>query len=168
LIIGSRRAVLIAAIAAVALTIILYPLIVETPIDPDKVNIELGKVELFPNGNEGAQSLNLKVTFDFTNNNPFTLTTSQVNYELVADGLSLGTYTLSYEDVPVTGRPALFNGTRVPVQDSAVTINYSDENAQIFNKIQNNISDINWSASGSATIESGTTQVTKEFSDTLP
>jgi LEA14-like dessication related protein len=167
LIIGARRAVLVAAIAAVALTIIFYPLIVATPIDLDKVDVKLAKVELLHNNNTAAHSLNMKVTFNITNSNPFTLTTSQINYQLFADGVDLGTHTLSYEDVPVTGRPVLFNGTRTPVQDTAVTIDYSDAKAQIFNKIQNNIFDIKWSATGTASIESGTTQVTKDFSNTL-
>ncbi len=168
MIIGPRRVVLIGAIAAVALAIIFYPLIVYTPIDLDKVGTELDKVELQPDSSQGAQSLNLILTFMIINNNPITLTTSQVNYELMADGVNLGTYTLSYEDIPLNGRPVLFSGTRVSVTDSAVTIDNSDAKAQIFNKIQNNISDIKWRVTGSATIESGTTQVTKDFSDTLP
>jgi hypothetical protein len=167
LIIGPRRAALIAAIAAVALTIIFYPLIIRTPIDLDKISIELGKVER-TSGSQGEQSLNLQVTFTFTNTNDITLTTSQVDYELFADGVDLGHYTLSYEDVPLNGRPALFAGTHVPIRDPGVKIDYSDAKAEIFNKILNNTSDIKWSATGTASIESGTTQETKDFTATLP
>ncbi len=167
LIIGPRRLALIGAIAAVALTIILYPLIVYTPIDKDKLGIELSKVELL-SGSQGEQSLNLQLTFNVTNTNDITLTTSQIDYELFADGVDLGHYTISYEDVPLNGRPALFSGTHVPIRDTAVKIDYSDANAQIFNKILNNISGIKWSAAGTAGIESGTTQDTKDFSTTLP
>ena len=66
LIIGPRRVALIAAIAAVALTIIFYPLIVYTPIDPDKVDIKLGNVTPI-SGSAGEQKLVLGVTFNITN-----------------------------------------------------------------------------------------------------
>jgi len=157
---------LIAAIAAVAITIILYPLIVKTPINVDKVSIDLARVELL-SGSQGEQSLNLQVTFNVTNGNDITLTTSQIDYELFADGVDLGHYTLSYEDVPLNGRPALFSGTHVPIKDTGVKLDYSDAKAPIFNKILNGTSGIKWTATGTAGIESGTTQDSKDFSTTL-
>jgi len=165
LIIGPRRVALIGAIAAVVLVIIFYPLIVQTPIDLDKVGIELSKVEK-TSGSQGEQSLNLRVTFMVTNNNDITLTTSQINYELFADGVNLGPQTLSYEDVPLNGRPALFSGTHVPLAHT-FTVDYSDSEAAIFNKILNSTSDVKWTVTGSASIESGTTQETKDFSAEL-
>ena len=167
MIIGPRRAALIAAIAGIALTIIFYPLIIKSPIDLDKITIELAKVER-TFGSQGEQSLNLQVTFTVTNTNDITLTTSQIDYELFADGVDLGHYTLSYEDVPLNGRPALFAGTHVPIKDSGVKIDYSDSKAQIFNKMLNDTSTIKWSTIGTASIESGTTQETKDFTATLP
>jgi hypothetical protein len=69
---------------------------------------------------------------------------------------------LSYEDVPVNGRPALFPDSQVPLTDS-FGLEYSDDDADIFNRILNNSTQMDWSVSGTATIESGTTQVIKEF-----
>ena len=166
LILGPRRLALIAAIAAVALTIIFYPLIVYTPIDPDKVDIKLSKVDLV-SGSAGEQKLDLGITFNITNRNDITLTTSRIDYTLSADGTSLGSNTLSYEDVPLNGRPALFPGATVPLSDTGFTLQYSDQNAAIFNKILKNTSNIKWSVNGSSFLESGTTQVPKQFSSEL-
>ncbi len=166
LILGPRRVALIAAVAAVALAIIFYPLIVATPINPDKVDIKLGKVELI-SGNSGEQKLVLGVTFNTTNRNDITLTTARIDYALYADGIPLGNNTLSYEDVPLNGRPALFSGTSVPLRDNTFTLQYSDQNAAIFNKILNKISQIKWSITGNTLLDSGTTEVPKQFSSEL-
>ncbi len=162
LIIGPRRLVLIGVIAAVALAIIFYPLIVQTPIDIERVAIQLTGVELL-SGSEGEQSLDLRVALRLTNTNEFTLTTSRIAYNLFADGVPVGSDTISYEDVPVTGRPALFANQPVTISDT-LTLQYTDEMASLFSRILNNSTDINWRISGSATIESGTTLQEKSFS----
>ena len=166
MIIGPRRLALIGAIAAVALTIIFYPLLVQTPFNPDDVHIQLGKVAL-ASGSQGEQELQLRVTFNITNDSDYTLTTSTVEYELFADGKSVGSDLISYEDIPVNGRPALFPGApAIPVTDT-FTLKYSDAQADLFNKILDGSSNIQWSATGSSTIESGTTFQEKPFSSEL-
>ena len=159
MIIGPRRIILIGAIAAVALAIIFTPLIlliVQPPFDPEKVAIQLTGVELM-SGSEGEQKLDLRVGLQITNtNNELTLTTSKIAYDLFADGAPVGSDTLSYEDVPVNGRPAFFSNQPVTLSDT-LTLQYSDETAALFGKILNNSTDINWRITGSATIESGTT-----------
>jgi len=165
LIIGPRRLALIGAIVAVALAIIFYPLIVRTPIDLDKVSIELTKVAL-KSGTTGEEELSLELTLTLTNLNNFALTTSRIDYELFADGASIGTSVLSYEDVPPNGRPALFSGDSVPLRH-LFTYKYSDSQAETFNKIMSNSTQIAWNVTGSAFIESGTTLETKQFSDSL-
>jgi LEA14-like dessication related protein len=157
--------VLIGAIAAVALAIIFYPLIVQTPFDPDRVAIQLTGVEL-QSGSEGEQRLDLRVALQVTNTNEFTLTTSKIAYDLFADGAPVGSDTISYEDVPVTGRPAFFSNEPVIIPDT-MTLQYTDEMANLFSRILNNSTDINWRITGSATIESGTTLQEKSFSSEL-
>jgi LEA14-like dessication related protein len=157
--------VLIGAIAAVALAIIFYPLIVQTPFDPERVAIQLTGVEL-QSGSEGEQRLDLRVALQVTNTNEFTLTTSKIAYDLFADGAPVGSDTISYEDVPVTGRPAFFSNEPVIIPDT-MTLQYTDEMANIFSRILNNSTDINWRITGSATIESGTTLQEKNFSSEL-
>lgn len=156
---------LIGAIAAVALAIIFYPLIVQTPFDPERVAIQLTGVEL-QSGSEGEQRLDLRVALQITNTNEFTLTTSKIAYDLFADGAPVGSDTISYEDVPVTGRPAFFSNEPVTIPDT-MTLQYTDEMANIFSRILNNSTDINWRITGSATIESGTTLQEKSFSSEL-
>ena len=153
---------LIGAIAAVALAIIFYPLIVQTPFDPERVAIQLTGVELL-SGSEGEQRLDLRVALQLTNTNEFTLTTSKIMYELFADGAPVGSDTISYEDVPVTGRPALFPNQPVTISDT-LTLQYNDEMATHFSRILNNSTDDNWSIRRSATIESATTQQENRFS----
>jgi LEA14-like dessication related protein len=157
--------VLIGAIAAVALAIIFYPLLVQTPFDPEKVAIQLTGVDLL-SGSEGEQKLDLRVVLQITNANEFTLTTSKIAYELFADGAPVGSDTLSYEDVPVNGRPAFFANQPVTVSDT-LTLQYTDETASLFSRILNNSTDINWRINGNATVESGTTQQEKTFSSEL-
>lgn len=160
--------VLIGAIAAVVLTIIAYPyllILIFPPIDVEKVTIDLTRVSLSPES-ESDQELTLQITFTVVNANDITLTTSKIEYELFADGAPIGTDILSYEDVPVNGRPALFSGSSVPLRDSFV-LKYSDEESEIFNTILTNSTQLDWRVTGSAIIESGTVFVPKEFSDEL-
>ena len=165
MIIGPRRIALIGAIAAVALAIIFYPLIVFTPFDPGKVTIDLTEVE-FLSGSEGEQQLDLRVALNITNSNDFTLTTSKIDYDLFADGAPVGSDTISYEDVPVNGRPAFFSNQPVTIADT-MTLQYSDERAGLFSRILDNSTGINWRISGLATIESSTTLQEKRFSGEL-
>lgn len=156
---------LIGAIVAVALAIIFYPLIVQTPFDPEKVAIQLTGVDLL-SGSEGEQRLDLRVALQITNANEFTLTTSKIAYDLFADSAPVGSDTISYEDVPVNGRPVFFANQPVTISDT-LTLQYTDETASLFNRILNNSTDINWRINGNATVESGTTQQEKTFSSEL-
>jgi hypothetical protein len=165
LIIGPRRVALIGAIVAVVLTIIFYPLLVETPFNPDDVTIQLSNVTL-TSGSQGEQKADLRIVLNVTNASDYTLTTSKIEYELFAEGASLGTDIISYEDIPPNGRPALFPGRWVPIPDT-FTLEYSDKRADLFNKILNSSEDISWKIMGSATIESGTSQKEKQFSSEL-
>jgi hypothetical protein len=157
---------LFGAIAAVVLTIIIYPVLVQTPFDPDDVDIQLVRVTL-ASGSEGEQELDLRVVLNITNTSGYTLTTSKIEYELLADGASLGSDTISYEDIPVNGRPALFSGAPPIAITDTFTLKYSDEEAELFNKVLNSSADIRWSTTGKASIESGTTFQEKTFSDEL-
>ena len=165
MIIGPRRVALIGAIVAVVLTIIFYPLLVETPFNPDDVTIQLSKVTL-ASGSEGEQKLDLGISLNVTNASDYTLTTSKIEYELSADGAPVGTDIISYEDIPPNGRPAFFPKKSVTIPDT-FTLEYSDKRAHLFNKILNGSGDITWKITGSATIESGTSQKEKQFSSEL-
>lgn len=157
--------VLIGAIAAVVITIVLYPVLVATPFNLEDISIELSRVAL-SSGSVEEQRLDLRVSFNMTNASEYTLTTSRIDYELFADGQPVGGHTLSYEDVPVNGRPALFSNEPVTLTDT-FPLDYSDERAELFNKILDGSEDISWSVTGSASIESGTSFQEKQFSGDL-
>ena len=165
-IIGPRRLALIGAIAAVALTIIFYPLIIYTPADLGKVHVKLSKVEVLPS-NETDEKVTVRPTFAITNNNDMTLTTSNIDFQLFANGQSIGSSSVSYEDVPIVGRPQIFTNTTVQVPGS-LDYQISSSNGALFKMIRDNSSSINWSTKGAVTVETGTTLFDpKDFSDQL-
>lgn len=161
MIIGPRRLALIGAIAAVALTIIFYPLLVATPFDPNDVLIQLSRVAT-ADGSEGEQRIDLRVSFNVTNTSDYALTTSKIDYELFADGESVGSDTISYESIPINGRPALFQDTPITISDT-FRFDYSDDKAELFNRVLNSSDEIRWSVTGMAIIESGTTFQERQF-----
>lgn len=161
--IGPRRAILIGAIVAVALTIIFVPLIftINQP-DFSKVDVRLSNVTIV---NAEEKRIELKPVFMVTNPTDETITTGKIDYELLANGVSVGTKTISYEDVPLNGRPAIFSGNSVPISDAAspLVLELSDKNSDIFAKIHDNPGTIKWSATGSAEIDSTLVQYDKAF-----
>lgn len=164
MIIGARRLILIGAIVAVVLTIILYPLIVKSYFDPNKVNFRLANVEVLANRVD-PQSLTLTLVLNVTNMNDVTLSTSKIDYVLSVDGTTVKSDTISYEDVPINGRPALFPNIPVKVSHS-IQLQYSDANDPLFKKILNENKNVKWTISGTASIDSGTTCCqTTSFSD---
>ena len=104
-----RRVVLIGVVAALAAGIILTPLILTLTLPPDidAVEIDLDKVEIInPSPEEETSNLlTLNVFFKIVNPTDKTLTTSKIDYTLLADGRSLGNGHLDYVDIPVHGRP---------------------------------------------------------------
>lgn len=165
--IGPRRAILIGAIAAVALTIILVPLIFTiTAPDFNKVEVTLSNVTIMSAEDERIE---LQPVFTFTNPTDQTITTSKIEYELFADGVSLGTKILSFEDVPLNGRPAIFSQGSVDIKQQAVNpfVVEQASNADIFAKIHDNPGSIRWKATGNASIDSTLVQGEKPFSNEL-
>jgi hypothetical protein len=166
LIIGPRRVALIGAIAAVVLTIVFYPLLVQTPFDLEDISIQLSRVML-ASGSQEEQKLDLRISLNITNTSEYTLTTSKIEYELFADGAPVGTDMISFEDIPVNGRPALFSNEPPITVTDTFTLDYSDDKADLFNRILGESTEISWSITGSASIESGTSFQEKSFTSEL-
>lgn len=168
MIIGPRRAVLIGAIVAVALTIILIPLIFETTApDFSKVTISLTKVTV-PTAQE--DKLELRPVFKINNPADQTITTSRLEYELFADGVSLGTNVISYENVPVNGRPAIFSQDSVDITPDPRTpfvVEYNNNIADLYKKIKDSPETVSWRATGTAQLESTLVQEPVTFDSKL-
>jgi predicted extracellular nuclease len=158
---------------AIALAIILLPLILTITLPPNlnSVTISLSKVEVINNitNNTTNEIVPLNVFFDVHNPTDKTLTTSRIDYELFANGNSLGQGTLSYEDIPVNGRPQLLSNSTTMLQ-SVFQLTNSSSNMVIFNKLVQGpdvSKKMKWRANGTAQIESGFSSSTKQFSDEL-
>jgi hypothetical protein len=169
---SKRRIILIGVIAAIAVIIILLPLILTITLPPDlnRLTINLSKVEAVrPDITNDSQKPQLNVYFDVYNPTQQTLTTSRIDYQLFADGKPLGNGTLSYEDIPLNGRPQLYYNSTTTLK-SPFEVIYSNSNAKLFNKMVQNpqtAKQIKWKVEGEAQIESGFSSYPKLFSSEL-
>lgn len=163
-----RRIILVGAIAAITIAIILLPLILATVSAPDinSITIELSKVEVGDITNDNTIPLN--VFFNIHNPTDKAMTTSKIDYNLIADGKSLGQGVLSYEDIPLNGRPQLSPGLTTTLK-STFELNQSNVNSNIFRVIKNAqaTEQIKWKVEGVAQIESAFSLSPKQFSDEL-
>ena len=163
-----RRIILVGAIAAITIAIILLPLILATVSAPDinSITIELSKVEVGDITNDNTIPLN--VFFNIHNPTDKAMTTSKIDYNLIADGESLGQGVLSYEDIPLNGRAQLSPGLTTTLK-STFELNQSDTNSDIFRVIKNAqaTEQIKWKVEGVAQIESAFSFSPKQFSDEL-
>ena len=108
--IGSRRAILIAAIGAIVAFIVLFPAIPDllrggSTLKDVNISIENISVE---NSGIVNNTIPLKVTFKIHNGDVKTLSTSKIEYTVNANNTHLGDGILSYEDIPPNGRPQLY------------------------------------------------------------
>jgi LEA14-like dessication related protein len=154
------------AVAAIAGTIIILPYISSlTATELDRVTIELLDVEPVPVGQE-QRTGQIDVVFRVTNPTDKTVTTSKIEYDLIADNTELGNSILSYEDVPPNGRPTI-----LPHRSINLTSLFqlpTSQPAQInFSKLANGSLDIDWKVQGIARIESAVTLHEKPFTDEL-
>ncbi len=163
-----RRIILVGAIAAITIAIILLPLILATVSAPDinSITIELSKVEVGDIANDNIIPLN--IFFNIHNPTDKAMTTSKIDYNLIADGESLGQGVLSYEDIPLNGRPQLSPGLTTTLR-SIFELNQSNMNSDIFRVIKNAqaTEQIKWKVEGVAQIESAFSFSPKQFSDEL-
>ena len=96
------------------------------------------------------------------------MTTSKVEYNLIANGKSLGHGVLSYEDIPLNGRPQLLPGLTTTLQ-STFELNQSNLNSNIFRAIKNAeaVKQIKWKVEGVDCDRIYLASSPKQFSDEL-
>jgi hypothetical protein len=129
------------------------------------VSIIIKNVEL-KDISDDNNTATLNVVFNIKNPTSQALTTSKIDYELIADGKSLGEYSKSFIDIPVNGRPQLLSNTDTNIS-SIIETPISDQ-AFRMNLVQNNqtMQNIDWSVNGNAIIESGFSSAPKTFNAT--
>lgn len=161
-----RRLVLIGTVIVIVGVIILLPLILTITLpDLGAVNIIIKNIEL-KDISEDNSTATLNVVFNIKNPTSQALTTSKIDYELIANGESLGEYSKSFIDIPVNGRPQLLSNTDTNIS-SMIETPITDQ-AFRMNLIQNNhtMQNIDWSVNGNAIIESGFSSAPKIFNAT--
>ncbi|HET8794250.1 MAG: hypothetical protein AB7V56_06330 [Candidatus Nitrosocosmicus sp.] len=161
-----RRLVLIGTVIVIVGVIVLLPLILTITLpDLEAVSIIIKNVEL-KDISDDNNTATLNVVFNIKNPTSQALTTSKIDYELIADGKSLGEYSKSFIDIPVNGRPQLLSNTDTNIS-SIIETPISDQ-AFRMNLVQNNqtMQNIDWSVNGNAIIESGFSSAPKTFNAT--
>ncbi len=168
MIIGPRRAILIGAIAAIALAIILIPLIFSfTAPDFTQVRVSLSAISVASADDDMIQ---LRPVITIENPTDQTMTTSRIEYELFADGTPLGLHTVSFEDIPLNGRPAIFAGESVaipPLTGQLYEVEFDEEATDLYAKIRASPGSVQWRAEGNVVLESTLVQQPISFDSTL-
>lgn len=169
--IGSRRAILIGAIAAIVAFIVLFPAI------PDllKGGSELRDVRIsiknitIENPNLVNNTIPLKVTFEILNQGDKALSTSKIEYTVNANNTNLGNGLLSYEDIPPNGRPQLYPNSPTTLQ-STILLSRPNSNSELFDKLLNGkfvTNSTEWNVNGTAQIDSAFTIYPVAFNSNL-
>jgi len=165
LFLSRRRLVLIGTVTVIVGVIVLLPLILTITLpDLSAVNITVKNIELEDISEDNIATL--KVVFNIKNPTDQALTTSKIDYELNANGESIGEYTKSYIDIPLNGRPQLLSNTdtnisaviETPVLDEKIRSDFRNNNQSLQN--------IEWTINGNAIIESGFSSAPKIFNAT--
>jgi|ERR671913_996720 hypothetical protein len=168
---SKRRIVLFGVIGVLVITIIFLPRIqyfINAP-DVNAIDFKLSSVDI-TNLSNNTNNIELLLRFDVSNPSEKTATTSKVEYDLFGDNEFLGHGILSYEDIPLNGRPQFSPGQTTTLK-SPIVLQPSDTNIDIIEKLINNqsdsINDIRWNVNGSSQIESAFVIVQKDFNDVL-
>lgn len=125
-----------------------------------QVEINMGTVKLVSeNTIEGKAKLD--VGFAIKNPSDKTFTISRIDYELFANGVSIGKSQYSTEDVAMPGRAAFYPNAEIELP-SPFTLTKTTENADQYTAITTE-SPVVYSAKGLIVVESAWSLVEKEF-----
>lgn len=126
----------------------------------EMIELDMGTVRLVSeNSIEGKARLD--VGFVIRNPSDKTFTISRIDYELFANGVSLGKSQYSTEDVAMPGRAAFYPNAEIELP-SPFTLTKTPENAEQYTAITTK-TPIMYSAKGLVVVESAWSLVEKEF-----
>jgi len=103
----------------------------------------------------------LEVSFAINNPGGKTFTISNIDYELFANGKSLGKGSYSTEDIALPGRAAFYPGSQIELP-TTFNLVLSDDNADEYNSIIGG-QDLKFTAKGKMVVESAWSLVEKDF-----
>lgn len=159
--IGSRRAILIGAIAAIVAFIVLFPAIPDLLRGGSElrdVTISIQNITA-ENTNTINNTIPLKVTFKILNQADKALSTSQIEYSVSANRTHLGNGLLSYENIPPNGRPQLYPNSPSTLE-STFLLTRTSFNSELFDNILSDkfvANSTEWNVNGTAQIDSAFT-----------
>ncbi|HEX2304792.1 MAG TPA: hypothetical protein VHH33_00745 [Nitrososphaeraceae archaeon] len=159
--IGSRRAILIGAIAAIVAFIVLFPAIPDLLRGGSElrdVTISIQNITA-ENTNIVNNTIPLKVTFEILNQADKALSTSKIEYSVNANNTHLGNGILSYENIPPNGRPQLYQNSPATLE-STFLLSRTSSNSELFDKILSDkfvANSTEWNVNGTAQIDSAFT-----------
>lgn len=122
--------------------------------------IELAEIKVTSINNIEGRA-NLEVSFLIKNPSEKTFTISNIDYELFANGNSIGKAQYSTEDIAMPGRAAFYPGAEIPLS-STLQLIHSNVNPDLYDSIINE-EPITFSAKGKMVVESAWSLVEKEF-----
>jgi hypothetical protein len=159
--IGSRRAILIGAIAAIVAFIVLFPAIPDLLRGGSElkgVTISMQNI-VAENTNIANNTIPLKVTFKILNQADKVLSTSRIEYSVNANNTHLGNGILSYENIPPNGRPQIYPNSPTTLE-STFLLSRTSSNSELFDKIHSEkfvANSTEWNVNGTAQIDSAFT-----------
>lgn len=169
--IGSRRAILIGAIAAIVAFIVLFPAIPDLLRGGSElrdVTISIQNITA-ENTNIVNNTIPLKVTFEILNQADKALSTSEIEYSVNANNTHLGNGILSYENIPPNGRPQIYQNSPVTLE-STFLLSRTSSNSELFDNILSDkfvANSTEWNVNGTAQIDSAFTIYPIAFSSKL-
>jgi hypothetical protein len=159
--IGSRRAILIGAVAAIVAFIVLFPAIPDLLRGGSELKgVTIGIQNITTeNTNTLNNTIPLKVTFEVLNQADKALSTSRIEYSVNANNTYLGNGILSYEDIPPNGRPQIYPNSPTALE-STFLLSRTSSNSELFDKIHSDkfvTNSTEWKVNGTAQIGSAFT-----------
>jgi len=159
--ISTGRLVIIACFAGLGAMMLFFYLYANSfQSDLNKVTVDIDSIKVLDE-NKIDKRAHLDVRFNIQNPNSIVLTISTINYQLFANGQTLGEGHFTTEDIPEAGRPALFANSNLTlpttfdlVNSEAIAKEYSDITAG---------QPVKYEVKGQITIESFLTAVIKDF-----
>jgi LEA14-like dessication related protein len=169
--IGTRRAILIGVIGAIVAFIVLFPAIPDllrggSELKGVTIGIQNIAIE---NTNTVNNTIPLTVIFKIDNQDNKVLSTSKIDYTIYANNTSLGNGLLSYEDIPLNGKPQLYPHSPATLESTFV-LDRTESNSELFDKIHDGkfmTNSTEWKVNGTAQIDSAFTIYPIDFSGNL-
>jgi len=138
----------------------------EAEIDPN-VGVILENVKMKKIDDDNPDRMIVRVDLAVFNNTERILAISRIGYDLYANEILVGRGSLSFADIPLSGRAPIFSGSSTTLP-SEMQLPKSPEVMEIWSKLLNNdTEDVTWRADGVVQIETAFSIIEKDFNSSL-